>query len=64
MSNITVTVEKDGKTTIKVEGVKGKSCTDITKLLEEALGTVERRTATAEMNEKPTIPDRAKIGAK
>ena len=64
MSNIIVTIEKNGKTTIKVEGVKGKSCTDITKLLEDALGVVEKRTPTAEMSEKPTIGDRTKIGAK
>jgi hypothetical protein len=60
---ITVVIEKDGKTNIKVDGMKGKSCLDITKLLEDALGTVEKRTPTREMSEKPTIADKTKVGA-
>lgn len=35
---IIVRIDKTGKTQIEVDGVKGESCTDITKKLEEALG--------------------------
>jgi len=38
----------NGKTTITVNGVKGKSCTDLTKAVEEALGKVEKRELTSE----------------
>lgn len=36
---IIVRISPDGKTQIEVDGVQGESCTDVTKKLEEALGT-------------------------
>jgi len=36
---IKVIIAKDGKTTIDVNGIKGPSCKDVTKRLQEALGT-------------------------
>ena len=41
-----------GKSTISVSGIKGKSCTDITKAVEEALGKIEKRNFTDEYKEK------------
>jgi hypothetical protein len=59
---VTVLIAKDGGTNITVDGVKGKSCLDITKVLEESLGVVTDRTHTADMGKKPDIADRTKIG--
>lgn len=62
MTTVTVLIAKDGGTTISVDGVKGKSCLDITKALEDNLGKVTERTHTADMGKKPDIADRTKIG--
>ena len=45
---IEVVVGEDGGVTIHVQGTKGKTCTDLTAEVEEALGKVTRRTATRE----------------
>jgi hypothetical protein len=51
-----ITVEFfEGKVTISVNGAKGKTCTDLTKKLEEALGEVTSDTPTKEMFEKPVV---------
>lgn len=44
-------VFQNGKSTVEVKGVKGKSCTDVTKAVEEALGKVEKRSYTKEYSE-------------
>lgn len=46
--NIKVVIAKDGSTTVSVNGVAGKSCTDLTKNLERALGKQASQTKTAE----------------
>lgn len=38
MSEIIIRINPTGDTTVTVEGIKGISCTDITKALEKALG--------------------------
>ena len=44
LQEIEVVIDKDGKVRIEVRGVKGMSCLDLTKDLEEALGgEVEER---------------------
>lgn len=48
MEELEVTISAEGKVNIIVKGVKGKSCVDITKALEDALGEVENRTFTSE----------------
>jgi hypothetical protein len=48
MKTITVTIAPDGKVTVHVQGVPGKTCTDITKAMETALGTVESIVLTSE----------------
>ena len=62
MINVEVLVMKDGSTHISVNGVKGKSCLDITRVLEENLGKVTERTNTADMGKKPDVADRTQIG--
>ncbi len=52
MQEVDVFIEKDGRVRIEVRGVKGPSCLDLTKGLEEALGgQVEDRQMTPESQE-------------
>jgi hypothetical protein len=52
MQEIEVIIDKDGKVRLEVRGVKGMSCLDLTKALEEALGgQVEDRQMTPEASE-------------
>jgi len=52
MQEITVVIEKDGQVRVEVRGVKGGSCLDVTRGLEEALGgQVEDRQMTPEAQE-------------
>ena len=52
MQEITVVIEKDGQVRVEVRGVKGTSCLDVTRGLEEALGgKVEDRQMTPEAQE-------------
>ncbi|MBF0243886.1 MAG: DUF2997 domain-containing protein [Planctomycetes bacterium] len=43
-AKITVIFDQDGNSKIEVTGVKGKSCTDLTKFLEDGLGEGTRET--------------------
>ena len=43
MAEIEVIVSKEGIITVEALGVVGASCTDLTKALEDALGSVESR---------------------
>ena len=52
MQEITVVIDKDGQVRVEVRGVKGTSCLDVTRGLEEALGgQVEDRQMTPEAQE-------------
>jgi hypothetical protein len=52
LQEIEVLIEKDGQVRIEVRGVKGMSCLDLTKDLEEALGgQIEMREMTPEADE-------------
>ena len=54
MNEIEVIVDREGKVSLRVKGVQGASCLDLTKALEEALGAeVESRTRTSEFYENP-----------
>lgn len=47
-TDIIFDIDLNGNITITVEGVKGQSCTDLTKQLEEALGVVLDQQHTSE----------------
>ena len=51
MEEITVEISPSGDVKISVKGVKGKSCKELTKKLEEALGDVKESKTTREYNE-------------
>ena len=48
MTEIKIVIGADGKVNIDVAGVKGKSCTDLTKSIEKALGKVQATKKKAE----------------
>jgi hypothetical protein len=45
---IEFTINPDGSVSIEVKGAKGKSCTELTREIEEALGIIKNRTYTSE----------------
>ncbi|MBN1947529.1 MAG: DUF2997 domain-containing protein [Bradymonadales bacterium] len=47
-SEINITIGKDGNVSFEVQGVPGKDCLNVTKFLEEELGTVVQQQKTAE----------------
>lgn len=56
MKTIKVTISKDGSSVnTEVEGVKGEACTDVTKKMLEALGTVEETGKTNEYYESDEV---------
>lgn len=50
---IKVVIDADANVTVSVAGVKGKSCKDLTRQLEAALGTVTKDELTREAYEQP-----------
>lgn len=49
---IEITIDKDGRVSLRVIGVKGQSCLEITRELELALGNeIEEREMTSELYE-------------
>jgi hypothetical protein len=51
MENMTVTIDADGNVVISVNGIKGKSCKDVTRQIEKALGVVTADKNTSEFME-------------
>ena len=51
MAEIEIVVSADGTVTVEALGVIGTSCTDLTRAIEEALGTVEARSCKVEFYE-------------
>lgn len=49
-----ITIRKDGKVDIEVQGVPGADCLDFSRFLEEELGTVEERVKTGEYYQEET----------
>jgi len=47
-ATITIDIDLEGNAKVAVSGVKGKSCSDVTKAFEKALGTVSKDTKTPE----------------
>ena len=52
MQEMKIIIAKDGKVTIDVDGVKGPSCKDLTRKLEEALGSTVDSTVKTEYYEQ------------
>jgi|WetSurMetagenome_2_1015567.scaffolds.fasta_scaffold207908_2 hypothetical protein len=48
VQEVEVTIDKNGQVRIQVRGVKGETCLEITKDLENALGSVVDRQMTAD----------------
>jgi len=56
VSTIKVTVDRDGRIKMKVEGVQGESCTSLTEGLEAAIfGDSSHRELTSEFYQEPDI---------
>ena len=53
MQELEITIDKNGRVQVAVRGIPGEGCLTLTKNLEEAVGTVEERTYTAEYYEQP-----------
>ncbi len=51
MREIEILISPEGEVQIQVKGVKGKSCLDFSKFLEEGLGDIESREYTSEYYE-------------
>ena len=58
MEQVTVVVGQDGSVEVSVQCVKGKRCQDLTKQLEEALGSKSSDRPTAEMSEVAHVQTR------
>ncbi len=52
METMEIIIDSEGAVTITVKGVKGKSCKDVTKQIEKALGSVTSDKPTSEMSEE------------
>ena len=58
MKELEITIDKTGKVQVAVRGVQGEGCLDLTKNIENAVGTVEEREYTPEYYEQPlTVSD-------
>lgn len=59
LQEVEVFIDRDGQVRVEVRGVKGMSCLDVTKALEEALGgRVADRELTPEAYETPAANER------
>jgi len=52
----------DGTAKMEVKGIKGASCANVTKFLEENLGEVEKRAKTSEYFQQPEQEQKLKQG--
>jgi hypothetical protein len=53
MQELEITIDKEGRVQFAVRGVHGEGCLGITRNIENAVGTVEKRGYTAEYYEQP-----------
>jgi len=63
VQEIKITISDGGSVQVGVKGVKGKSCTELTKELEKALGKTASQKLTGEYHLKEEIA-RIKLGRK
>jgi hypothetical protein len=62
MHTITLTIDNKGGIKIAVDGLKGAACKDVTKTLENALGTVRDDTKTSEYYQQSQVGQQQKLG--
>ena len=55
MQELEITIDNEGKVQVAARGVYGEGCLAITRNIENAVGTVEKREYTAEYYEQPVI---------
>jgi len=55
---ITIVISPEGETKVGVNGVKGRSCRDLTRAFEQELGKVEIAKETPEAYEEPLVQTR------
>lgn len=61
MEEITIDIDANGNVQIEGHGIKGADCETLTKDLEKALGTVEKRAKKAEYHQRPEVRRKAGI---
>jgi hypothetical protein len=59
MQEIEITIDKEGRVLVKVNGAHGTVCHDLTKNLEDATGVVEERTYLPAYYEQPVQEEQA-----
>ncbi|MCD6310286.1 MAG: DUF2997 domain-containing protein [Candidatus Eremiobacteraeota bacterium] len=64
MQEIEINITEEGKVELHVKGIKGPTCEDLTRDLEEALGEVEERTYTSEYYEESAIQIQSQVQQK
>lgn len=58
MKELEITIDRNGRVQVAVRGMKGEGCLDLTKNIENAVGSVEEREFTADYYEQPvTVSD-------
>lgn len=62
MHTITLTIDNKGGIKIAVDGLKGAACKDVTKTLENALGTVKEDAKTTEFYQQQQVGQQQKQG--
>jgi len=57
MQEMEIVIDTEGRVAVKVNGVQGPDCLELTRRIENELGTVEERTYTATYYEQPVHED-------
>ena len=57
MRRMRIRIDKNGMTTVAVEGAEGTGCLEFTRRLEEALGAVEKRELKEEYHHEETLTE-------
>jgi hypothetical protein len=62
MTEVVIRIARDGKTTVKVEGHNGPSCSLVSEPYRNALGVSQAETPTTEMFQENTAAQHLEIG--